>query len=208
MVWNAWLRNGRNRVLVALLALASALSAWMALEFAGGASGYVAGYTNAAALLFAFAFALVGFVLLIWRRTRWYGVVSMGCAIWLMTSYLVAVNALYHFDLVVWKHERMVSLLPQRNEGYYIYFRPGTPEIAIEAFSNEVLHEPPSARGQDLKPGIRGYARVTPVDGRETIAIGLEPKLTPEQRRDLRSRIEAWPMVSQVADGPLPRAKP
>jgi hypothetical protein len=207
MAWNAWLPKGRNRVVLALLALSSALSAWMAIAFARESSGYAAGYTNAGALLFAFAFALVSFVLLVWGRTRWYGVVSMGCAVWLMASYLVAINALNHFDLVVWKHERMVSLLPQRNEGYYIYFRPGTPKAAIEAFSNEVLFDLPSARGQDLKPGIRSYARVTPVDGRDTIAIGLYPKLTPEQRRDLRSRIEAWSIVSEVTDGPLPRGK-
>ena len=97
----------------------------------------------------------------------------------------------------------MVSLLPEAGHGYYIYFRPGTTEQAIEEFHRSVLTEPRSARSYDLIQGVRSIIRITPVGGREVIAIGLEPSLTSGQKRDLRSRIESQSVVAEVADHPL-----
>src|SRR5437879_3801401 len=103
-------RPPKRRKITALVLLASStgLSVWMMADFATGSSGYVAGYTNAGALLFAFVFGLVGLVLLVWRKTRWTRAVTMGCGAWLIASYLVGVNTLYRLDTVAWKGQRMV----------------------------------------------------------------------------------------------------
>ena len=110
------------------------------------------------------------------------------------------INILYRLDLVPWKSERVVSLLPEQGAGYYIYFQQGTSNAQIENFSDRLLLEPQSSRGRDLKSGIRSYARLTPVAGREVIAIGLQPSLTVNQRRDLRLRIQSEGIVAEITE--------
>jgi|SRR5579871_342 len=134
-----------------LLLLATVISVLLMSDFATEPNGYVAGYTNAVAMLFALAFALVGLALLIWRITRTYGAFSVISGVWLIASYSIGINVLYRFDLVRWKNEKMVSLLPQRGSGYYVYFKRGTSQTAINEFSDRVLHDRVTPRGQDLK---------------------------------------------------------
>lgn len=194
-------------IVFALLALSTGLSAWMASAFASAPAGYAAAYTTGGAFSFACIFALIGLVLVPWRQTRWFGLTLLVSAVWLIGSYLGVINVLYRLDLVQWKGERMVSLLPKQGTGYYIYFHRGTSNAQIENFSDRLLHEPPSLRGRDLKMGIRSYARLTPVDGREVIAIGLQSGLTLEQRRDLRLRIQSERIVAEVSESSLPGRK-
>ncbi|MFZ4686803.1 MAG: hypothetical protein ACOYMK_14465 [Hyphomonadaceae bacterium] len=189
--------------MVVLLALMTGLSAWMTSSFAGAPAGYAAAYTTGGAFLFTCIFAVAGLVLTPWRQTRWFGLALLVSAVWLIGSYLGAINVLYKLDLVQWKGERMVSLLPELGNGYYIYFQQGTSDAQIESFSDRLLHDPPSLRGRDLKTGIRSYARLIPVDGREVIAIGLQSDLTSEQRRDLRLRLQSERIVAEVSDSSL-----
>jgi hypothetical protein len=201
--WLARLSNWQRAILFLFLALSTGLSAWMVIAYSRAPAGYAAAYANGGAFVFAGIFALAGLVLLPWRQTRCFGLMSLGSAVWLMGSYASVASLLYRFDLVAWKGEHLVSLLPEQG-GYYIYFQQGTSDVQIENFSDRVLHEPPSVRGQGLKPGIRSYARLTPADGRQVIAIGLQSDLTLKQRRDLRLRIQSDQIVAEVSEVPQP----
>jgi hypothetical protein len=201
--WMARLSNWQRAILFLFLALSTGLSAWMVITYSRAPAGYAAAYANGGAFVFAGIFALAGLVLLPWRQTRCCGLMALGSAVWLMGSYVSVANLLYRFNLVAWKSEHLVSLLPEQG-GYYIYFQQGTSDVQIENFSDRVLHEPPSVRGQDLKAGIRSYARLTPEDGRQVIAIGLQSDLTLKQRRDLRLRIQSDRIVAEVSEVPQP----
>jgi len=157
-------------------------------------------YANLAALLFAGMVGFAGLGLMVLKKTRSLGVAMLVSAIWLYVSFLAGVNALYRWDLVSWKNERMVDILPGTGKGFYIYFKPGTSEAEIREFSDRVIFPPASSLGKDLKAGITSFVRVAPSGSQETIAIGLRPDLTPVQRQEIRSRIEKESIVQQVAD--------
>jgi hypothetical protein len=204
--WIARSSRWQLTIFLVLLALSTGLSAWMAAGFTSAPAGYAATYSTSGAFLFGCIFAVTGVVLTPWRRTRWFGLTLLGSAAWLIGSYLSVVNILYRLDLVRWKGERMVSLVPQ-GAAYYIYFQQGTSNAQIENFSDRLLHEPPTLRGRDLKTGINSYARLTPVDGREIIEIGLRSDLSSERRRDLRLRIQSERIVAEVSESSLPTSK-
>jgi hypothetical protein len=183
--------------------ISSALSVWLVWSWRSSVSGYVAVYANLAAMLFAGMVGFAGLGLIVWERTRRLGVAVLVSAMWLYVSFVGVTNALYRLDLVPWKHERMVSILPGAGKGFYIYFKPGTSEAEIRKFSDQVIFDPPSSRGQDLKAGITSFVRVASSGNQETIAIGLRPDLTPMQRQEIRSRIEKESIVQQVTDARL-----
>jgi hypothetical protein len=191
-------------VIALLIATSSGLSALMVWSYATAPAGYAAVYANASVLGFAGVFVLLGLALILPVKTRWIGVVSMLSAAWLVVSFMIAANLAYRFNRVSWKNERMVSILPESGQGYYIYFRPGTSDEAVEQFSNTILHRPRTDKGQDLLPGVNSYARLASSQGREIVAVGLHPSLTIEERRDLRVRIESQAVVSEVADHLIP----
>src|SRR4051794_21951083 len=120
--WMARLSHWQSAILFLFLALSTGLSAWMVTSYSRAPAGYAAGYANGGAFVFAGIFALGGLVVLPWRQTRCFGLMSLGSAVWLMGSYLSVANLLYRFDLVAWKGEHLVSLLPEQG-GYYIYFQ-------------------------------------------------------------------------------------
>lgn len=202
-IWMARSSRTQLTTFFVLLALSTGLSAWMVVAFTSAPAGYAAAYTTGGAYLFASIIGLAGLVLIPWRQTRWFGLTLLVSAVWLIGSYAGVINILYRLDLVRWKSERAVSLLPEHGDGYHIYFQHGTSNAQIENFSDRLLHEPQSSRGRDLQTGIRSYARLTPVDGREVIAIGLQPSLTVNQRRDLCLRIRSESIVAEITESSL-----
>lgn len=198
----------RERAIVfVLLALSTGLSTWMVSAFVEAPGGYAAAYSTGGAYVFASIFAISGLAWIPWRRWRWLGLTLLVSGTWLIGSYLGAVNTLYRLDLVPWKTERMVSLLPARGNGYYIYFRRGTSDAQIEDFIDRLIFEPPTSHGRSLKRGVRSFARMTPVDDRETIAVGLSPDLGSRQRQALRVRLQSEPIVAQVSESPLAKSR-
>jgi hypothetical protein len=179
----------------------------MAAGFASAPAGYAAAYSTGGAFLFGCIFAFTGVVLIPWRRTRWLALTLLGSAAWLIGSYLSVVSILYRLDLVRWKDERIVSLLPAKGAAYFIYFQQGTSDTQIENFSDRLLHAAPTLGGRDLKPGISSYARLTPVDGREIVEIGLKSDLSLQRRRDLRLQIQSERIVADVSESSLPASK-
>src|SRR4051812_19381107 len=138
--WLAQISRRQRTTIYVLLAFSTGLSAWMVASFAGERSGYAASYATAAAFFFSCIFALAGFVLIPWRKTRWLGLTSLASAVWLAGSYLGTANILYRLNLVRWKGEHEVSILPEPGTAYYIYFQQGTSDAQIENFSDRVLH--------------------------------------------------------------------
>src|ERR1051326_1097917 len=192
---------GRRRIVMVLpFIVTTALSAWLVEAWRTDVSGYTAGYISFYALVFSVAVLLTGIVFAFFPTLRRIGVAVVLAACWLYGSFMGAANVLYKLDLVLWKNAPMVSLLPERGEGLYIYFRRGTTEKQIEYFRIVALTDPTSGQ---LKSGIDVYARVFAPDGRDGVTIGYS-RLLVAQRDKLRSRITVIPFVDEVRDSAIP----
>jgi hypothetical protein len=158
-------RMNKSAVLLSVLA-GIAFGWWQAKECAAIAYGYAAGYSFAAAVFFGVSFSILGLLLAIYWRTRWfgYGLIAAGilsCAVFYGGIYLLLKQ-----DRVAWRHEPpMVSIGPDVKASAVIYFRKGVTSQEVESFNLSVL----------MIPGIpqHDYLRLLPdqANGHEGIAI-------------------------------------
>jgi hypothetical protein len=113
---------------------------WEAKEFAAISYGYAAGYSFAATWLFAVSFGVLGLLLAVYWRTRWfgYGLILVGilsCAVFYGGIYMLLKQ-----DRVAWRHEPPeVSVGPEVKASAVIYFRKGITGQQVESFNSSVL---------------------------------------------------------------------
>ena len=131
------LLSGNRCGMAVTLLVISSVSGWMVYSWVEAPAGYAATYAATGASLSTCILGSIGFLLLFSSRTRRFGLPTILSAVWLYASFLIATAALYHLDRVPWKHERAVSLLPLNGAGFYVYFRPGTPEADINRVVDE-----------------------------------------------------------------------
>jgi hypothetical protein len=155
----------KSAVLLSVLA-GIAFGWWQAKECAAIAYGYVAGYSFAAAVFFGVSFSILGLLLAIYWRTRWFGYGLIAAGILSCTVCYGGIYILLKQDRVAWRHEPPeVSIGPDAKASAVIYFRKGITDQQVESFNSSVLMMPTIPQ--------HDYLRLLPsqANGHEGIAI-------------------------------------
>ncbi len=192
-------------IIVSLVAILCGVSA--AVSLAREQIAYVAGYAAFALLLLSIPFviapALIGIGLSVPRRTRWMGFVSLIWASLLITSFYITFKVLDSFGQVSYKHEKMVSIGPDVQANLVIYFNSDATHDEIQNFWEETLSTR-QAHGSCPRPGVSGLLALFPLQGHEGVSVSFFLEATASQREDVKSRVNASPIVYKVLENVSP----
>jgi len=199
---SAWQRRV-NRAALALLSLAGiTFGVWNAHEAASISSGYVASYTFVGVFFLGIFVAVVGLLLVIYWRTRWFGFGFIAAGVLSYLSLLGGVAILTKLDRVAWRHEQMVRFGPDQKSSAVIYFRKQVTDQQIENFNRSVLMMPsvPQHDGPDYPPFVSEYSRLLPMqaNGYDAVAISFFDKSPADKVNAYLAIIKADSRVEKV----------
>jgi hypothetical protein len=190
----------RLAILVAL-AIAILLGGLLVHGYNTAPAGYAAVYTVMGMWVLAVLLALVGPLLLIFRRTRFAGMALAATAVLVPVTFFCGVKASQIAGLTHWLNEPMQRFGPDVLASFVVYYRVGTSERQISQFQDSFLYRNRSdGRGQDFRPGVRMYLRLLPsqAHGHEGFALNLDPSVGQEERDSLESSFSNSPVVFKV----------
>ena len=190
-------------ILLLLAAAGVAFGMWEAKKCAAITFGYVADYSYVGALFLAVGPGIIGLLLLIYWRTRWFGAGLVVAGILSYAVFYGGMAVLLKEDRVAWRHEPpMVSFGPDQKASAVIYFRKGTTGQQVEDFKSSVLEVPaqPRHEGRGYPDFVRVYLRLQPrqASGHDAIALTFFDNAPPERVNAYLATIRADARVEAV----------
>jgi hypothetical protein len=167
-------RHLNKVVLLVSVLIGIAIGLEWARECAAIPSAYLADYSYATSFFFTIALSILGLILMIYWRTRWFGVGFIAVGILSYIMFLAGMAVLAKEDRVAWRHEQMISFGPDQKASVVIYFRRGITNQQVEDFNSEVLEVPtPQSPGHGHPSFVRTYLRLAPMqaNGHEGVAL-------------------------------------
>jgi hypothetical protein len=151
---------------------------------------------------------IAGVGLLIFRRTRWAGILTLAGAL----SFLCFSNVGFRMSrsrgwIVRASNQPNNPLLKAAGpkakvEGNEIvYYKPGVTKAQMKSFEQAVLYRPrPDGTGSNLSPSITYFRRLGPsqAHGHDGFAIGISPGMSRSARTKLRIALAQSPLVFGV----------
>jgi hypothetical protein len=199
---SAWQRRINWGTLLLLSVAGIAFGLWTAHDAASITSGYVASYTFAGIFFLGIFTLLVGLLLLIYWRTRWFGWGLIAAGILSYLSLCGGIAILTKLDRVAWRHEQMVRFGPDQKASAVIYFRKQVTDQQIEDFNRSVLMVPTVSQhdGPDYPPFVSDYARLVPMqaNGYDAVSISFFDKSPADKVAAYLERIKADSRVERV----------
>lgn len=105
----------------------------------------------------------------------------------------------------IFRQQEMRPIGPDVRASLVIYFKSGVTREEIQKFWTEELSEPnPEGKGYRLRDGIGGILKIAPTQGHEGLAVTLFPKVTPEQRTEIKKTLEESPLVYRILEDVVP----
>jgi hypothetical protein len=186
------------------------LGAWEAAECSRIRFGYVAGYAYASAVVLGGIASILGFLLLIYWRTRRLGVALIGCGLLSVATFYGGMALLIKTDQVAWRHEPpMQRFGPDQRASLVIYFQHGVTDQQIERFISEVLEEDARPRhdGRDYPRFVDSYLRLLPnqANGFDACAITFRQESSERETEAYVNRIKADHRVAKVFRNAVPQ---
>jgi uncharacterized integral membrane protein len=188
-----------------------AISVFLVHDYDTCQAGYVAVYSVLKMWIVCILAALIGLVLLIARRTRRLGVLTLCSGLILPCAFGVGARLSKAAGWVAWADQPMQRFGPDVRAGEVVYFNLGVAEAQIESFQEESLYQARSdGRGRDFRPGITYFLSLAPsqAHGHRGFAIGISLSLPSDRREELKSLIAKSPLVFRVFDDVAPRDIP
>jgi hypothetical protein len=165
-------------------------------------SGYAAGYVYAGAFFLSIFIYLLGLLLLIYWRTRWFGWGLIAAGVLSYLSFWGGNAVLTKLDRVAWKHEQMIRFGPEQKSSAVIYFRKEVTNRQIEDFNRSILMLPsvPQHDGPDYPAFVSEYLRLLPMqaNGYDAVAIGFFDKSPADKVNAYLAVIKADSRVERV----------
>ena len=169
--------------------------------------GYVAVYTWLALTVIGvplvLSLFLVGAILTLFPRTRWLGILGIMAAALIVTSSFATFKILDALGRVQYKHEQMIPIGPGVKADLVVFFKAEATDDQIYTFAKETISTPKRGGYWPLA-GIRDTLYILPIDGHQGYAVTFLPEATEEQRKYVRSRVDASPIVYKVIENVAP----
>ena len=146
---------------------------------------------------------LAGAILTLFPRARWLGILGTTAAVLIVASSFTSFKILDALGRVQYKHEQMIPIGPDVRADLVIFFKAEASDDEIHKFSNETISNPKDGGHWPL-PGIRDTLYILPIDGHQGYAVTFFPEATEEQRKYVRSRVDASPIVYKVIENVAP----
>lgn len=196
-------RRVNKSALLLSVVIGAGIGVWQADRCASIRFGYVAAYSYATAVILAIALTIVGLVLLIYWRTRWFGIGLIAMGILSCAMFYGWMAVLLKEGRVAWHHEPpLVSFGFDEKASAVIYFRKGVTDQQIEDFNSTVLQEPAQPRhdGRDYPSFVRMYLRLLPsqAHGHEAVALTFSKDASSNQVNDYLATIKKDARVSEL----------
>lgn len=195
-------RHFNQAVVIGLSLSGIALGAWLAKVCASIAFGYAAGYGFVAAIFYSVVLCVGGLFLLIFWRTRKFGIGLVLAGVFCCATFYGGIFLLIRLDRVAWRHEPApVAIGPDQKATLVVYFRPGTTSTEIERFASQVSDASEHAI-------FRGYMRLLPsqANGHDAVALSLSEHASPEQVARYIEELERDSRVEKVYRDIAPNA--
>ncbi len=161
-------------VLLVSVLIGIAFGVEQARECAAISSAYLADYSYAISFSILTGLSILGLLLLVYWRTRWFGAGFIAVGILSYVTFLSGMAVLTREDRVAWRHEKMISFGPDQKASVVIYFRKGVTDQEVEDFKSAVLEGPTQQNpGHGLPAFVQTYLRLAPMqaNGHEGIAL-------------------------------------
>ncbi|HTC35319.1 MAG TPA: hypothetical protein VK724_18235, partial [Bryobacteraceae bacterium] len=182
--------SGRRRLVSIALTAVSSLGISIYLVYGYDTEplgGYVASFSIVVVGAIVALLLLVGVGLLIRRRTRWAGKLTVACALPIPFLFIAGIRVSESWGWITWDKPR-VEIAGPKVRGEIVYYKPGVTEAQMESFEQSVLYEPqPDGRGSDFIPGVTHFRRLRPsqADGHDGFAIAIDPGMSITAREEL-----------------------
>ena len=138
-------------------------------------------------------------MLLIYWRTRWFGIGFIAVGIFSYVMFLGGMALLTKEDHVAWRHEKMVSFGPDKKASAVIYFRKGITSQQVEVFNSTVLEVPTSqSPGHGHPAFVQTYLRLAQANGHEGIALTFFDNASADKVNAYLTTIRADSRVEKV----------
>ena len=168
-------RRVNKAVLLVSVLLGVAFGVVQARECAAISSAYLGDYNYAISFSISTSLTILGLLLLVHWRTRWFGAGFIAVGVLSYVTFLSGMAVLTKEDRVAWRHEQMISFGPDQKASAVIYFRKAITSEQVEDFNSSVLMGPamPRHAGRDYPPFVQSYFRLAPIqaNGHEGIAL-------------------------------------
>jgi len=174
-------------------------------------AGYVAVYTVVLMWILCVFAIVLGLALLLFRRTRWLGTVTVGSGLLLPCIFLAGIRISASAGWVSWANQPMQAFGPNVPAGEVVYYNLGVTNAERESFQRASLYQARAdGAGLEFKPGITYCLRLSPsqAHGHDAFAIGISPSLPQDRRVQLRSLIAQSSLVFHVYDDIAPKDIP
>jgi hypothetical protein len=192
------LRLNKVFLLISVL-IGIALGVEWARECAAIQSAYLASYDYATSFFFTISLSILGLMLLIHWRTRWFGAGFIAVGILSYIMFLGGMAVLAKEDRVAWRHEKMISFGPDQKASVVIYFRKGITNQQVEDFNSTVLEVPtPQSPGHGHPAFVQTYLRLARTNGHEGIALTFFDNTSPDKVNAYLTAIRADSRVEKV----------
>jgi hypothetical protein len=192
-------RNTNKAALVALPVLGIALGLEGARETARISSGYLASSGYAITFFISVLAFLLGLLMLIYWRTRWFGGGLIAAGILSYAVFIGGMSVLWKTDHVAWRHEKMISVGLDQKASVIVYFRNGITGREVEDFDLFVLQALSTQHeGRDFPPFVQTYLRLAQANGHEGIALFFRNNAPPDKVSAYQETIKADNRVYKV----------
>jgi hypothetical protein len=191
--------------------LSVAVSIFLLHEYDTAQAGYVAVYPVLSMWILCTLAIVLGLVLLLPRRTRWAGTVTVVGGLALPCIFGVGVRISESAGWVLWANQPMQTSGPAVRAGEVVYYNVGVTDAQMESFQRASLYRSRAdGQGFDFKPGITYFLHLSPsqAHGHDGFAIGISPSLPQNSRDQLRSTLAQSPLVFRVFHDTAPKDIP
>lgn len=162
--------------------------------------GYVVGYDMAAVTLVASGSLIVSLLLLVARSTRRIGQGGLTAVTSLVLAFYVGIAVANSFG--AWDKHR-VRFGPESPANLVVLFRIDARDGQIESFAETVVAVPNPGGGTDLLPGLQSLDKVR-VGGHGGYALRFTRTASPEQRAEVRRRVQSVPLTWRIFENVAP----
>jgi hypothetical protein len=198
----------RQRVIsITLTALSSlAISIFLVRRFDTVPERYVPGSTVMATWSLSSSLVIAALGLLIFRRTRWAGELTLCGALSIPCVFNAGVRLSASKGWIVSRSNPLVKGFGPKAKApvetnEIVYYKPGVTKAQMKSFEQAVLHRnQPDGTGLQLSPGISYFRRLGPsqAHGHDGFAIGISPWMSNDTRTQLRISLAESPLVFGV----------
>jgi hypothetical protein len=168
----------------------------MAIDCATIRFGYVASYSFFGAWMIAVVSFVAGLPLVLFHRTRRWGIGTLSASPLLLASFYGLFYILWHFDHVAFKRDQMIHFGPDVASDWVVYLKKTATETDVEAVDQAYI----LPLEQPNHGSLQQYMRLVPdqANGHWAFAVDFTPTATSNEKSRLKSRLLSDPRIERI----------